>query len=246
MTAVSGAVDSLGFLATLEGLPEQLTAAHAEAGKLDLARMPRPDEVDNIVVMGMGGSGIVGDVALAVGTATLPVPIVVLKYFRTPAFVGPRTLAFAVSYSGDTEETLEMTRGALAAGARVVTISCGGELARLAQEHGLLHVSCPPGLMPRAAIGALVAPVFVLLFRMGMLPEAHAGLVKAQEQLARRRDRCKPAVTGAANPARELARHIGRTIPIMLIDEAEAVDDAEHTRLMAKADADDVLPTFEA
>ncbi|MGH9025301.1 MAG: hypothetical protein ACRDWD_04165, partial [Acidimicrobiia bacterium] len=106
MTAVSDDVDSLGFLATLEGLPEQLTAAHAEAGKLDLSKMPRPDEVDNIVVMGMGGSGIVGDVALAVGTATLPVPVVVLKYFRTPAFVGPRTLVFSVSYSGDTEETL--------------------------------------------------------------------------------------------------------------------------------------------
>jgi glucose/mannose-6-phosphate isomerase len=215
MTAVSETVDSLGFLASLEGLPEQLAAAHATCGKLDVSSLPRPDEVDNIAVLGMGGSGIVGDVALAVGTATLPVPVVVLKYYRTPAFVGPGTLVFAISYSGDTEETIEMTRGAIAAGASVVTVSAGGELARIAEEHGLLHVGCPPGLMPRAAIGALVAPVFVLLFRMGMLPEAHAGLVKAQEQLARRRDRCKPSVTGASNPARALARRIGRTIPIV-------------------------------
>ena len=215
MTAASTTLDSLGFLDSLEGLPEQLVAAHADAGKLDLSRLPQPEAIDSIAVLGMGGSGIVGDVLLSVGTATLPIPIVVLKYIRTPAFVGPRTLAFAISYSGDTEETLEMTRGALDSGAHVVTMSSGGELARIAQERGLLHVPCPPGLMPRAAIGALVAPVFVVLFRMGMLPEAHAGLVKAQEQLARRRDHCKSAVVGAANPARELARRIGRTIPII-------------------------------
>jgi glucose/mannose-6-phosphate isomerase len=215
VTTASTTLDSLGFLGTLERLPEQLTTAHAEAGKIDLSGLPRPSDIDNVVVMGMGGSGIVGDVLLSVGTATLPVPIVVLKYFRTPAFVGPRTLAFAVSYSGDTEETLEMAEGAREAGARLVTISAGGELSRMAQRRALLHISCPSGLMPRAAIGALVAPVFVLLFRMGMLPEAHAGLVKAQEQLARRRDQCKPAVTGPANPARELARQIGRTIPII-------------------------------
>ena len=81
---------------------------------------------------------------------------------------------------------------------------------------GALHLPCPTGIaMPRAALGAMVAPLFVTLFRMGLLPEAHAGLVKAQQQLARRRDQCRPEVEGAANPARELARRIGRTIPLV-------------------------------
>jgi glucose/mannose-6-phosphate isomerase len=69
--------------------------------------------------------------------------------------------------------------------------------------------------MPRAALGALVAPLLVVLFRMGMLPEAHAGLLRAQQQLARRREQCKPAVEGERNLARELARKLGRTIPIV-------------------------------
>jgi glucose/mannose-6-phosphate isomerase len=69
--------------------------------------------------------------------------------------------------------------------------------------------------MPRLALGALVAPLFVVLFRMGMLPEAHAGLLRAQQQIARRRDQCKPDADPARNPARELARKIGRTIPIV-------------------------------
>jgi glucose/mannose-6-phosphate isomerase len=210
------AVDSLGMLDALRGWPEQLAAAHEAAARIDAAALPRADDFDNIVVMGMGGSGIVGDVLVSVGTATLPVPIVVLKQYRTPAFVGPRTLAFAVSYSGDTEETVEMARGALAAGATLVVLACGGELGRLADERGALHLPCPTGIvMPRAALGAMVAPLFVTLFRMGLLPEAHAGLVKAQQQLARRRDQCRPEVEGAANPARELARRIGRTIPLI-------------------------------
>lgn len=209
-------VDTLGFGDALAALPEQLASAHEVAGKVPASALPDAAAFDRIVTLGMGGSGIAGNVLQAVGTATLPVPVTVLKHYRTPAFVNDRTLAFALSFSGDTEETVEMARGALAAGATLIVISSGGELARLAQESGSLHVPCPDDiLMPRLALGALVAPLFVVLFRMGMLPEAHAGLLRAQEQLARRRDQCRVSVAGTRNPARELARRIGRTIPIV-------------------------------
>lgn len=209
-------VDTLGFGDALAALPEQLAAAHEAAGKVPASSLPDAATFDRLVTLGMGGSGIAGNVLQAVGTATLPLPITVLKHYRTPAFVNDRTLAFALSYSGDTEETVEMARGALAAGATLIAISRGGELARLAQESGSLHVPCPDDiLMPRLALGALLAPLVVLLFRMGLLPEAHAGLLRAQEQLARRRDQCKPSVEGDRNPARALARKIGRTIPIV-------------------------------
>ncbi len=209
-------VDSLGFGEALCGLPEQLAAAHERAGRLDRAALPDASDIDNIVVLGMGGSGVAGDVVQAVGTASLPVPLTVLKHYRTPAFVGPRTLAFAVSYSGDTEETVEMAKGALVAGATLIVITRGGQLAELARERGALHIPCPDDIpLPRLALGALVAPILVVLFRMGMLPEAHASLAKAQEQLQRRRDECRPSVELASNPARELARRIDRTVPII-------------------------------
>jgi glucose/mannose-6-phosphate isomerase len=210
------ATDSLDFGEALCAMPEQLAAAHEAAGKVPSQSLPSAGDFDHVVTLGMGGSGIAGNVLQAVGTATLPVPVTVLKHYRTPAFVGPRTLAFALSYSGDTEETLEMARGVLAAGARLVAISNGGELARLAAESGSLHIPCADGIpMPRLALGAMVAPLVVVLFRMGMLPEAHAGLLRAQQQMARRRDQCKPDADAARNPARELARRIGRTIPIV-------------------------------
>ena len=208
--------DSLGLLDAVHGLPEQLAAAHEEAAVvLDGADLGTADNITNIVVMGMGGSGIAGDVIAAVGTAGLSAPVVVLKQYRTPAYVGPRTLAFAVSYSGDTEETVSMASSAARCGARLVSVSTGGALSALAAEYDGLHVPCPPGLLPRAAVGALVAPLFVTAYRTGLAPGAHAQLVLAQEQLARRRDKCKPSVDASANLARERARLIGRTIPVI-------------------------------
>ncbi len=210
---MSDAADSLGFLDQVAGLPEQLAAAHEAAGEaIHASDLPEPETLKNIVVLGMGGSGIAGDVFNVVNNAQLPVPVAVLKQYRTPGYVGPGTLAFAVSYSGNTEETLSMAEGALGAGATLVTVSSGGELANL---RSALHVECMPGYMPRSALGTLVAPLFVTLFKMGVLPDAHALLVKAQEQLAHRRDRCRQEVSGVANPARELARKIDRTIPLV-------------------------------
>jgi len=207
--------DSLGFLDAVAGLPEQLAAAHDAAAAVPADRFPDAGGIDNIVVMGMGGSGISGDVVSAAFNAELPVPVTVLKQMRVPAFVGPRTCAFAVSYSGDTEETVSMASAALERGAQLVAIAKGGALAAMADEAGALHLPCPDGYMPRAAIGALVAPLAVTLMRTGLAPGAHAALVAAQRQLAVRRDQCRPEVEGAANPAREIARRIDRTIPLV-------------------------------
>ena len=209
--------DTLGVVDALRGAPEQLAAAHEAAahviGGVDL---PTAGDIDHIVFCGMGGSGVVGDVVVAVGTATVPVPVVVVKQYRTPGFIGPRSLVFAVSCSGDTEETLGLARGAADAGAHLVTISGGGALAALGRDRAFLHFPVTTDLPgPRFGLGAMVAPAVVTLFKLGMLAEAHAGLVMAQQQLARRRDECVPEVEGARNPARELARRIDRTIPLI-------------------------------
>jgi glucose/mannose-6-phosphate isomerase len=206
--------DSLGFLEAVAGLPEQLARAHEIAGELHADAFPRADAIRNIVMLGMGGSGIAGDVVAAAFNDEIPVPVNVLKQIRTPEFVGPDTLAIAVSYSGDTEETVSMASSAVERGAQLVVVTGGGELGALARDANALHLPCPQGYMPRAAIGALVAPIVVTLFRAGLVPSGHANLVTAQAQLARRRDRCVETVTGAANPAREIARQLGRTIPI--------------------------------
>lgn len=208
--------DSLQFAEAVRGLPEQLDAAHRAAAAVPASAFPvAADDIDNVVVLGMGGSGIAGDVLAATVNAAVTVPVTVLKQYRIPAFVGPRTLAFALSYSGSTEETVAMAEAAGERGANVIAVSTGGPLAELAERFKGLHLPCPEGYMPRAALGALVAPLFVAATRMGMLPEGEAWLESARAQLAARRDQCAPETARAANPARELARRVGRTIPVV-------------------------------
>ena len=212
--------DSLDFLDAVAGLPEQLADAYAAAvPQIEAAvagrRLPAPDAIDNIVVLGMGGSGISGDVLASVANSTLPVPVTVLKQYRAPRFVGPRTLAFAMSYSGGTEETESMAEAVVAQGASLVVVSKGGSLGALAARSGAVHVSCPDGYLPRAALGTLIAPLFATLEGVGMLPDASRWIADAHTQLASRRDRCAAGVAGPANPAREIARRIARTLPIV-------------------------------
>ncbi|MFM8302740.1 MAG: bifunctional phosphoglucose/phosphomannose isomerase [Actinomycetota bacterium] len=210
-------VDTLGVVDALRSAPEQLVAAHEAAARVVAGiDLPDPGDIDHIVFAGMGGSGIVGDLVAAVGAASVPAPIVVVKQYRLPAFVGPRSLVFAVSCSGDTEETVGLARDAAAFGARLVTIAGGGALEALGRAQGFLHFPVTTDLPgPRFGLGAMVAPAVVTLFKTGLLPDAHAGLVRAQEQVARRRDECVPEVEGTRNPARELARRIDRTIPLV-------------------------------
>jgi glucose/mannose-6-phosphate isomerase len=207
-------VDTLGFADAVTSLPEQFGEALPAAASADLGRMSGA-AITNIAVCGMGGSGISGDVLAAAGSHELSVPVTVLKQYRLPRFVGPGTLFFAMSYSGGTEETLEATAAAVAAGAHVVAVCSGGELARLAGEAGAPVIGCPPGFMPRAALGYLATPLFVVCERLGLLPGGEAAVKAAQTQVARRRDACRPSVEGRTNPARELARRIGRTFPLV-------------------------------
>lgn len=208
------AVDTLGFVDAVATLPDQFSEALATASAADLSGIEAAG-IANIAVAGMGGSGISGDVLATAGSPELTVPVTVLKQYRVPRFVGPGTLFFAMSYSGGTEETLEATAAALEAGARVVAVSSGGELASMAGKAGAPVISCPPGFMPRAALGHLATPLFVVCDRLGLLPGGVAAVEAARDQAARRRDACRPQVEGQANPARELARRIGRTFPLV-------------------------------
>lgn len=208
-------IDSLAFVDAIDARPEQLASARATARTLSLRGVPGAAEIDQVVMVGVGSAGIAGDVFAAVTGGELSVPVTVLKQIRTPAFVGPRTLVVALSYSGATTETLLMTRGCVDAGAAVIAVTSGGELGAMVDAHGGPVITCPAGYTSRTALGALVAPLFVVAERVGLLADADSALDPAGAQLARRRDQCRPDQATGVNPARELARFIGRTIPII-------------------------------
>src|SRR5262245_2387804 len=113
--------------AVTRDLPEQVSRA-LDAVADEVSGLPARDGIDAVLVSGMGGSGISGDVLAAVAGGVCPVPIVVHKDYEVPGFVGPRTLVLAVSCSGNTEETVTVAEAAVAAGASVVAVSQGGKL----------------------------------------------------------------------------------------------------------------------
>jgi len=204
------ALDTLGMFDATAGLPEQVEAAAREAARIP--GLPRRDAVENVVVLGMGGSGIAGDLVLAVAAPFMAIPVVVLKSYTLPAFVGEGSLVFAVSFSGDTEETVEAAAEAAAQGAHVVAVTSGGELARLAEGWGAPVIAVPGSIpQPRAGLGAMAIPPLLALEQVGLFPGASQWVHLALRQLRRRRDQ----LVADGNPAAELARRIGRTIPLV-------------------------------
>src|SRR5437588_3435437 len=204
------ATDSQGMLAATLALPEQVSAAAERA--IGLQGLPPIDDVNSVVVLGMGGSGIAGDIVAAVAGPFMPVPVVVAKSYELPAFVGEGTLVFAVSFSGDTEETVEATSEAAVQGAKVVVVSGGGELTRLGEAWGGPMVSVPEDIpQPRAGVGPLAGPALIALEEIGLFPGARRWVDEAVRGLVARRDE----LTGDDTLAADLARHIGRTIPLI-------------------------------
>ena len=125
----------------------------------------------NIVVLGMGGSAIGGSLLSDYLADELSVPIVVIRGYDIPKFVDENSLVFAVSYSGNTEETLSALKRCLEVKARVIALTSGGKLSVMAQENNFPLIKVPAGIQPRAAISYLFFPVLKALERLGLTKE---------------------------------------------------------------------------
>jgi bifunctional phosphoglucose/phosphomannose isomerase len=147
-------------------LPEQFEACL----QMDFSWAQRlGGEYRNILVTGLGGSAIGGDVLRSYCLTRAAIPVVVNRDYRVPAFAGPDTLVFAVSYSGNTEETLSAYGELKDKGARIIAVTTGGRLGEMARQHGYPVVEIPAGLVPRAATAYLFAPTALILKEMGLL-----------------------------------------------------------------------------
>lgn len=216
-------LDDLNELARLDsedvlGAVERFADQCREAWEIGRAATGLPDAtgVDSIVVLGMGGSGVSGDVIRSVVEPRLPVPFSVIKsYGPLPEWIGRNTLVFAVSYSGSTEETVAALEEAHQRGCRAVTISSGGPLAEMATEYGLAHVRIPTGLQPRASLGYLTLPILAVLVAVGLVPEMQDDVDEAVELLADIGSRCHRKRSVEENPAKDLATRIAGRVPVV-------------------------------
>lgn len=203
-------LDAGRMLHYLSELPEVAEAAFARgaAAVLPLAA-PR-----HILICGMGGSAISGDLIRTQLTYACDASVVVHRGDRLPRAAGPDTLAIFMSYSGNTGETLGCLRDAIARGVPSVVVTSGGEAGKLASEHGLCVVGVPGGWMPRAALGDLF---FALLGVVSQLAGCEdPDVIDTVERLRALRERCAEGVPSASNPAKQLAEALHGRTPVLV------------------------------
>ena len=170
-------IDSEGMLAATAAMGDHISDALESYRPIAIPDGP----LTAVVVLGMGGSAVAGAVLEALAERRSTVPVVLSSGYECPRFVGAGTLVFAVSFSGETEETLEATAGALKTGAQVVALTGGGSLESLVTASGGPVLRIPPGIpQPRAGVGAMVAPLLLASEEAGFLPGARTELSSAR------------------------------------------------------------------
>lgn len=198
----------------------------AEAFGLDVRAL------DGIVVCGMGGSAIGGDLMRTLAEASAPVPVHVVRGYALPGWVGEKTLVVASSYSGGTEETLSAFAEARARGAVRVVIASGGDLMAQAEREGLPRVTIPGGLQPRAALGYSFGVLLRLGRALGLFALLDADFEAAAWEAA---ERARRYAEGGA--ARDLADQLHGRLPVVYSGTAllEAVNLRWRTQLHENA-----------
>ncbi len=145
----------------IKNFPKQLTDALKIGEKAVLPENER--EIRNIVVSGLGGSGIGANMVYDMVGNQLKIPFTVNKDYSIPSWVNEHTLFIVSSYSGNTEETIEALEKAIEKGALISGISSGGKLAEMAEAHNFGLIKIPGGMPPRACMGySLVQQLFTL------------------------------------------------------------------------------------
>lgn len=196
----------------IEGFTRQLTEALKIGQSVDLVR-PGSD-IRNILITGMGGSGIGANLVESLSFGRVPIPITVSKGYNIPQFVSPHTLFIACSYSGNTEETLAAVQKALLKRAQIICITSGGKMLELAKESNLHHIQIPGGsVSPRANLGYLIIALLSALYHTNLIG---AAFIKETENAVEYLDRGEKAIQAEAEL---IAKKMKGKLPIIYCDE---------------------------
>lgn len=191
----------------ISNFTDHLTEALSIGKDAQLA--PSSKQISNVLISGLGGSGIGGTIVSQLTEQESSVPLNVNKDYFIPAYVNENTLVIISSYSGNTEETLSAMKQACDKKAEVVCITSGGEVLEMVKEHGLNHIIIPGGMPPRACLGYSLTQLFFMLNHYGIIGnsfEAEIGkaitLLNAEE-------------ANIHESSKELAKAIHNTTPII-------------------------------
>jgi glucose/mannose-6-phosphate isomerase len=166
-----------------------------------------------IIVAGMGGSAIGGELLKDWARDRVAVPVNVCREYHLPAYANKNTLVFATSYSGETEETLSVFLEALKRKCMIICISSGGALTEFAGKLSIPHLLVPSGMAPRATLPYLFVPLLGILEKMGLAPGVNADFSETVRVLNRISSENSPERPWSGNLSKRLASNVNGTVP---------------------------------
>lgn len=204
-------LDPAGMMSIAFNLDKQIT------GVLEISKEWEPPmfKPNNILIIGLGGSAIGGDLVRALTERECTVPIVMCRDYDIPGFVNENTLCITASYSGNTEETLAAYEKCHRQGAKIVTLSTGGKLKEMAQRDGAPFCEIPAGYQPRAALGLSFTAQLLILSKLGLVKDYREQLKEAAAYVRDLGGRWRSWNDPGENPPLELALNLADKIPII-------------------------------
>ena len=204
-------VDRSNMFSILSTFPDQIKQAMTNMQQQHLSKIYN---IKTIVITGMGGSAISGDLLQSYLQTRLSLPIIINRGYQLPRWVNKHTLVFAQSYSGETEETLSAFKHAWEKKATIIGISSGGKLQTYCERRKIQHISLPSGYPPRTMIAYLFFSSLLALQKTGILQHNLDAAIDDTLQLTKetihRFDRKIPTED---NPAKSIALTIQNSFP---------------------------------
>lgn len=205
--------DPDGMLARIKELPMQCRQAWQAAMDFPLPADYR--KVDKVVILGMGGSAIGGDLVRSLVQSEAKIPVIVHRDYGLPAFVDEKTLLIASSYSGNTEETLSGFEPALKTGAKKLAMTTGGKLQQMAEANKIPVFKIEYKAQPRAALGFSFLPTLGVMQKLGFLSDKGADVTETVQVLEKLSAKLDEKSMGKANPAKQLAQRLYGHLPVV-------------------------------
>jgi glucose/mannose-6-phosphate isomerase len=188
---------------------------YGEAAKLAQKIQVNYRKPNNVIVAGMGGSGIGGDLLKDWARNKTDVPIEVNREYQLPAYADKRTLVLITSFSGDTEESLGAFLDALKRKCMIFCVSSGGALLENAERLNVPYLRVPGDMPPRAALPYLFVPLLLEAEKIGLVSGVSAELSEAVALLEKISNNNSPQKPAAENLSKTLALGIGQTVPVV-------------------------------
>ncbi len=174
------------------------------------AKLNKPvRQIENIVISGLGGSGIGGTIVSEIIANESKVPVVVIKDYFIPAFVNKNTLLICCSYSGNTEETIQALEDSLKKDAMICCITSGGKIAEIAKTKNLDLITIPGGMPPRSCLGYSLTQLFYVLNGYGIIGDAFKKQLKNSISLL------ESDLSGILSEAKRLTDFLAGKIPVI-------------------------------